>query len=172
MDSFQSCFMDKFCFYAGLFFLYRILANIFIFSDNLQYHFVNEMILIIIFGIQALVQPFQETGHNMLASLTLLALLLINVLGMRINMVAGNKHYINEVTVLQCFQLLLVYFPLLFGLLWIIKSMCRKCLDWRKRFLNAVNDNSDVDVSLIFDCDISVEQYGSINEVRNRGGRK
>ena len=174
MDSFQSCFKDKFRFYAGLFFLYRtaILANLFIFSDNLQYHFVNEMILIIIFGIQALVQPFQETGHNLLASLTLLVLLLINALGMRINMVAGNKHYINEVTVLQCFQLLLVYFPLLFGLLWIIKSMYRKCLDWRKRFVNDVNDNNDVEVSLIFNRDISVEQYGTINEVRNRGGRK
>ena len=174
MDSFQSCFKDKFRFYAGLFFLYRtaILANLFIFSDNLQYHFVNEMILIIIFGIQALVQPFQETGHNLLASLTLLVLLLINALGMRINMVAGNKHYINEVTVLQCFQLLLVYFPLLFGLLWIIKLMYRKCMDSKKRFVNAVNDNSDVEVSLIFNRDISVEHYGSINEVRNRGGRK
>ena len=174
MDSFQSCFKDKFRFYAGLFFLYRtaILANLFIFSDNMQYHFVNEMILMIIFGIQAVSQPFQETRHNVLASVTLLALLSINALGMRINMVAGNKHYTSEVTILQCFQLILVYFPLLIGLLWIIKLLYRKCQDWKKRSVNAVNDNNDVEVSLIFDRDVSVEQYGTINEVRNRCGRK
>ena len=174
MDSFQSCFKDKFRFYAGLFFLYRtaILANLFIFSDNMQYHFVNEMILMIIFGIQAVAQPFQETRHNVLASVTLLTLLSINAFGMRINTVAGNKHYTSEVTILQCFQLILVYFPLLFGLLWIIKLLYRKCQDWKKRSVNAINDNNDVEVSLIFDRDVSVEQYGTINEVRNRCGRK
>ena len=174
MDSFQSCFKDKFRFYAGLFFLYRtaILANLFIFSNNMQYHFVNEMILMIIFGIQAVAQPFQETRHNVLASVTLLTLLSINALGMRINTVAGNKHYTSEVTILQCFQLILVYFPLLIGLLWIIKLLYRKCQDWKKRSANVVNDNNDVEVSLIFDRDVSVEQYGTINEVRNRCGRK
>ena len=130
------------------------------------------MILMIIFGIQAVAQPFQETCHNVLASVTLLALLSINALGMRINTVAGNKHYTSEVTILQCFQLILAYFPLLIGLLWIIKLLYRKCQDWKKRSVNADNDNNDVEVSLIFDRDVSVEQYGTINEVRNRCGRK
>ena len=128
-----SCFKDKFHFFAGLFFLYRttILANLLIFS-NMQYLFVNEVILVIIFGVQAVVQPFEAPCDNVISSLVLLALLIINTLGINDNIYIGNKHYMKEMAVLQYFQILLVCLPLLITLAWALKLLFRKCLQCKR----------------------------------------
>lgn len=151
LDSFQGCFKDKFRIFAGLFFLYRtaILANLFIFSDNMQYHFVIEIILVIIFCVQAVAQPFEVEMDNIMASLLFFALLTINTLSIRINAITGNKLYAREVKILQYCQLLLVYLPLFMLLIWIIKAMHSKCIQWKKMHRNAT-DESEVEVSLIY----------------------
>ena len=73
LDSFQSCFKDKFHIFAGLFSLpHSYLANLFIFSDNMQYHFVIEIIIVIIFCVQAVAQPFEVGKDNITATLLFL----------------------------------------------------------------------------------------------------
>lgn len=164
LDSFQSCFKDKFRFFAGLFFLYRttILANLLIFSNNMQYLFVNEVILVIIFGVQAVVQPFEAPCDNVISSLVLLALLIINTLGINDNIYIGNKHYIKEVAVLQYFQILLVCLPLFIALAWALKLLFRKCLQCKRNY--SVNSISEAEVSLIYNRNEDVIRYGSVSD--------
>ena len=165
LDSFQSCFKDNFRYFAGLFFLYRtaIMANLLIFSDNMQYRFVNEMILVIIFGIQSFAQPFNKKQDNIIASVTLLALLTINTLDIRINIITGNQHYTREVTVLQFFQIILMYLPLFIGLLWLAKVLCIKYQEKRQRMaIDDVNIHS-AEVSLVYNRHEDMSQYGATN---------
>ena len=115
----------------------------------MQYHFVIEIILVIIFCVQAVAQPFEVEKDNIMASLLFFALLTINTLSIRINAITGNKLYAREVKILQYCQLLLVYLPLFMLLIWIIKAMHSKCIRWKKMHRNAT-DESEVEVSLIY----------------------
>ena len=116
----------------------------------MQYLFVNEVILVIIFGVQAVIQPFEAPCDNVISSLVLLALLIINTLGINDNIYIGNKHYMKEVAVLQYFQILLVCLPLFITLAWALKLLFRKCLQCKRNY--SVNSISEAEVSLIYDC--------------------
>ena len=167
LDSFQSCFKDNFRCFAGLFFLYRtaIMANLFIFSDNMQYRFVNEIILLIIFGIQSFAQPFNKKQDNVIASVALLALLIINTLDIRINIITGNQRYTSEVRVLQFFQIILMYLPLFIGLLWLAKVLCIKYKEKRRKMAD-INDYNirSAEVSLIYNRHEDMSQYGGTTD--------
>ena len=166
IDSFQSCFKDRLRFFAGLFFLYRtaILANLFIFPNNMQYLFSMQILLIIIFGIHSVAQPFSKKSNNILASFMLVTLLIINTLSTKINTITGNKHYTREVIVLHYFQLSLVNLPVLIGLVWILKALHMKTVQWIKRCCTSrLDEENEVGVSLIYNRNEDMNQYGAAN---------
>ena len=163
LDSFQGCFKDRFRCFAGLFFCYHlmILVNIVTAMNTLQYYYVLEIILILILVLQAIVQPFRDITHNIIAVLSFCNLVVINLITIRVYSSVSNKGYTTETHILQWIQTILVYMPLLVATIWLMKKVMRKyfmkvkCL--KKSFYQP--DDKEYEVSLIYDRG---EIYGSM----------
>ena len=80
IDCFQSCYKDKLRFFAGLYFMYRVLiiTCYVIITDAYQFNIYSGVILVIILGMHSTVHPYKEKLHNAIDSLVLLDLILIN----------------------------------------------------------------------------------------------
>ena len=163
LDSFQGCFKDRFRCFAGFFFCYRLLipVNIVISMNTLQYYYVLEITLILILVLQAIVQPFRDITHNIIAILSFCNLVVINLITIRIYLSVSNKGYTIETRILQWIQTILVYMPLLVATIWLMKKVTRKCFMkvkcLKKSFYQA--DDKECEVSLIYDRG---EIYGSM----------
>ena len=80
-DAFQGCFKDKFRFFAGLFFLYRIIVYIALLASSQGYfYYMFEFILICILVLQGITQPFEKQWDNVLACLCLGILTAVNTI--------------------------------------------------------------------------------------------
>ena len=80
LDSFQGCFKDRFRFFAGLYFFYRLFAVItFAYSNNLSlFYLIVEVQLVLMLTVHAFVQPYKKRCHNILDTLLFADLALIN----------------------------------------------------------------------------------------------
>ena len=163
LDSFQGCFKDRFRWFAGFFFCYHlvILARFAISMNTLQYYYVLEIILILILVLQAIVQPFHDITHNIIAILSFCNLVVINLITIRVYSSVSNKGYTTETRILQWIQTILVYMPLLIATIWLIKKVIRKCFIKVKCLKKSLYqaDDKECEVSLIYDRG---EIYGSM----------
>ena len=134
-DSFQGCFKDEYRFTSGLFFIYRIVILLsLILSPGLDWFYGSlQIILIVIFTVQALLHPFQNSKHNVMSVFVIMYFLLINSCSIVIFMLVYGGVHVNSVDALEWVQLGLVYLPIACGLIWlgwksykIIKAVCRK----------------------------------------------
>ena len=134
-DSFQGCFKDEYRFTSGLFFIYRIVILLsLILSPGLDWFYGSlQVILIVIFTIQALLHPFQDPKHNVMSVFVIMYFLLINCCSIVIFMLVYGGVHVNAVDALEWVQLALVYLPIACGLLWlgwkcykVVKAMCHK----------------------------------------------
>ena len=84
LDSFQGCFKDNYRFFAGLFFIYRLLAlTNYAVTDSLTlFYTLLEIQLVITLIIHAVVQPYKQRWHNIIDILLLGLLALINAMTM------------------------------------------------------------------------------------------
>ena len=128
LDSFQGTFKDQYRFFSGLYFLYRILilASLVMATTVVQYYFLLEVMLIIIIIIQAIVQPFQKKTHNIAALLIFSNMALINIFTLRIYNLVSTDGYTGETIMLQWIQMVLIYVPLVAGVVWVIWKAYRK----------------------------------------------
>ena len=167
LDSFQGCFKDNMRCFAGIFFLYRFLISIvsLIYHEQNVYYYNLELALIVILVIQSIAQPFHKTSHNVIASLSICNLLLINSLTMMIVTLVNSRSYIWH---LQLIQMVLLALPLLVGIIWIVKQIIcyfikRKC--GNELSYNcccySTDDGDDINISLIYERKSS-SQYQSI----------
>ena len=167
LDSFQGCFKDNMRCFAGIFFFYRFLISIvsLIYQEQNGYYYNLELALIVILVIQSIAQPFRKTSHNVIASLFICNLVLINSLTIRIVTWVNRISYIWH---LQLIQIVLLTLPLLVGIIWIVKQVIcyfikRKC--GHKVSYNcccySTDDGDDINISLIYDRRSS-SQYQSI----------
>ena len=131
LDSFQGCFRDEYRYFAGLFFVYRIIVLILLVgaSTAVQYFFLLETFLVIVLTIQALIQPFRRKIHNILAVLVFCNMAIINALTVRIYTVISTMGYTSEAIFLQWIQLILIYVPLLSVFVWMMYRIYRYCHD-------------------------------------------
>ena len=170
LDSFQGCFKNHMRCFAGFFFLYRdsIFVVSFVSDDSNSYYYDMELALILILVIQSIAQPFHKTSHNVIASLSICNLVLINLLTIKIittvNIEGGLTHYVSN---LQLIQIFLLTLPLLVFIIWIAKEVIcyfikRKC--GNELSCNcccySADDGDGINVSLIYDR--SSSQYQSI----------
>ena len=84
-DSFQSCFKDKYRFFAGLYyFLYRLVALLsFLFTDSLtKFYIVLEVQLIVMLTLQAIAYPYRRRWHNIIDVLLFANFAVINAMTM------------------------------------------------------------------------------------------
>ena len=129
LDSFQGTFKDRYRFFSGFYFCYRllILTSLVMTSNVLQYYFVLEVALILIIVIQAIVQPFQKNNHNVCALLIFTNMALINAFTIRIFYLVSTDGYTTETILMQWIQVVLIYIPLITGIVWGFWKLCKKC---------------------------------------------
>ena len=125
LDLFQGCFKDDCRYYAGLFFIYRVIILILLDAADtaIQYYIFLEIFLIVIFALQAIIQPFLRKRHNTLAVLMIANMAIINAFTMRIYTVVSKNGYTTEARFLQWTQLILIYIPLFLGIAWIVHKV-------------------------------------------------
>ena len=168
LDSFQGCFKDHMRCFAGFFFLYRdsIFLALLISTNLNEYYYNIEIILILIFAVQSVFQPFHETSHNVIASLSICNLILINLLTVKIITTVDIKGLTHYVSLMQYVQLFLLSLPLLIGIAWIMKKVIYHFIKKKCGHMLTYNyccydgDDDDVNISLIYDR--STVQYQSI----------
>ena len=125
-DSFQSSFKDEYRFFSGLYFLYRLLALlIYIFSHSwTTFYTVIQVLLLLILGIHAIIQPYKLHRHNIFDVLILINLSIINILSFYnyelVDRLSDYDYFIN----LSCAaQIIFLYLPLIYLLLLVVKKM-------------------------------------------------
>ena len=133
LDSFQGCFKDRYRFFAGLFFIYRVIILLILdlSASAAEYYFFLEVSLVIVLTVQAIFQPFQKRHHNWIATGIFCNLAVINALTVRIYLVIKsdrNDSNGSEVVALQWIQLILIYIPLFVGVGWAVYKVykCNK----------------------------------------------
>ena len=136
MDCFQSCYKDKLRFFAGLYFMYRvvILCCYTLFETYYGYRMSSEIALILFLGIHAVVQPYKNRIHNVLDSLVFLDLALINACSIYsdylVEETEENEYEKNiSLMVVTVIQLVLLYLPVLVSLIYAgakVYSYCKR----------------------------------------------
>ena len=122
IDCFQSCYKDKLRFFAGLYFVYRVIIMC-VFSmspDSFHFSVYSEVLILILLGIHAVVQPYKRRLHNVIDALILSNLALINgcliIIRLYMNQVnySDDKSYTDKtIIMISAFQLLLLYLPMI-----------------------------------------------------------
>ena len=132
-DSFQSGFKDDCRFFAGLYFLYRLitLASFTLVNQSRYFYGLVALQFLVMLALHAIFQPLKQRMYNVVDALLFTNVLLINFLSVK-NLVAAShiedeQRYIDIFTSIQVF---LLYLPL------ICVSICVA-----KKFLGRVNRN-------------------------------
>ena len=121
IDCFQGCYKDKLRFFSGLFFLYRVAILLcFLLVQETHYMMLYTMsVILLILGIHSIVQPYKRRLHNVINSLILLDLTLINVCTIFASSTMASHestydyHIGNSLIFLGYLQLILIYSPIL-----------------------------------------------------------
>ena len=144
-DSFQSCFKDKYRFFAGLYFLYRLMALLsFLFTDSLtKFYIALEVQLIVMLTLQATTHPYNRHWHNIVDILLFADLAIINAMTMhnfkKANQINSNKGSTNTVSAIQT---ILIFIPFLYMLCFIIIQLIWK-IKRRQKTVSISEDDTD-----------------------------
>ena len=113
-DSFQGSFKDKYRFFAGLFFVYRLSAlMLYAVTDSLTlFYTLLEVQLIATLTIHAVVKPYKLDLHNLFDIILLGLLALINAMTMY-NYQKAYRGFQLEINSITSCQVFLVFFPLI-----------------------------------------------------------
>ena len=134
-DSFQSCYKDNCRFFAGLYFMYRL----FIIGTNgftrsyVGLYTIIQLILMLMFILHALVQPYRNLWHNTLDTFIIAALNIINGLTLFNYATLSHDGWIrNEfdttVDMTLYFQVLLIYLPMIYMAVYVLVQLAPKML--------------------------------------------
>lgn len=122
IDSFQSCYKDKFRFFAGLYFVYRVAFLLAFSFSSTSFGFIlsSGILLTVILGLHSTFQPYRKRIHNLVDSLLFFNLVLIITCSVLIkNAIRKEIDSKNDVYILtiSTIQLILLYLPMLTVLL-------------------------------------------------------
>ena len=129
LDCFQGCFKDDLRFFAGLYFLYRILPTaVYMFANTpLQGYILVESFLVLFLLVHAVFQPYIKRAHNVLDGLLLAILLAINSFTLFNYSSASDPAEQLSVTALSWLQVLLSYIPLCYIIWYLLRPALKKC---------------------------------------------
>lgn len=134
LDAFQSSFKDNFRFFAGFYFLYRLLAlAAYAYSKTLvTFYTWVELQLIIILALHSVVQPYKVKWHNIIDSLIFANLAIINGITLFnyfkvVNASSKGEQKYQSVTMFSAIQTLLIYVPLFCVVAYYSFWIFRKC---------------------------------------------
>ena len=134
LDSFQSSFKDNFRFFAGFYFLYRLLAlAAYAYSNTLVIFYTwVELKLIVILALHSVVQPYKVKWHNIIDSLIFANLAIINGITLFnyfkvVNASAKGEQKEKNVTMFSVIQTVLIYIPIFCVVAYFALWAFRKC---------------------------------------------
>ena len=168
LDSFQGCFKDNCRYFAGLFFLYRILLVLLpiYFSDGKFWNIMTkELLILCMLFLHCLCAPFQEKSHNHINSFLLIDLILINTLQL-----APLNSDNSTTTLVAVFQVVLMSLPLVYLLCYIGQYTCctKHCIENKLNTITSPtghNNNDDDDDELPPRLlQEFIEPYGTFNK--------
>jgi predicted outer membrane repeat protein len=130
-DSFQGCFKDQYRFFAGLYFIYRLVALLsFLITDSLtKFYIALEVQLIVMLTLQATTYAYKRRWHNLIDVLLFANLAIINALTMHNYKRARDPNpYTTSINIVSAVQTFLILFPFVYvvcyyvtRLVWVIK---------------------------------------------------
>ena len=143
IDCFQGCYKDRFRFFAGLYFVYRVAIIVCVltaksYSEVLVF---TQLLLVLIFVIHSVLNPYKLKLHNSLDSAAISIMALINI----INIIVDRTPSVHQWTIylLQAFQLILLYLPIVASTILLGKEAYKKF--YRSRHYYAVLDDDITD---------------------------
>ena len=141
-DSFQGCYKDKYRFFAGLYFLYRLVALVsFLALDSLtKFYIALEIQLILMLTLQAITYAYRKRWHNILDTVLFADLAIINALTMFNYKLAVSDDNLLPINILSGIQAFLIMLPLLYVL-------CFVCLSIVVRIKNKGNEAKKEDLT-------------------------
>ena len=151
-DSFQGAFKDNHRYFAGLYFIYRLMPLVLyvVSCDHLDFFFYFEIQLILMLGLHAFFWPYKENRNNKIDLYIFILLLIIN----RITTYnyQWTVHQLNSeyrVHILSTIHVLLAYTPVLFMGIWLLVKLWKKinCKCSRKR-LQSLEEDDNLTLSL------------------------
>ncbi len=171
-DCFQSCYKDSLRFFAGLHFVYRIglLLSFSLAMNGYEFNMYYELILLVILGIHSTIQPYKLRLHNMIESLILLDLALINacvIVSKEIirNLDQPDIHAYKRNTtllVINSLQLVLIYLPMLI----IVYQASRVSIEcFRRRFRKDFMDSVPVNDILDYETERNKMEFLSSSDI-------
>ena len=151
IDSFQGCYKDNFRSFAGLLFLYRIaiLASVAFSFGYTQSHVLVQVQLLVMFLAHALAQPYKETTHNLIDSLLLSNLALVNIFEIYIHSVRVSSNYRLSTHIATALQAFLTVIPLLYFLVFVCKTLLQMIVRQRNCCRRKQDDEGDIPFRLL-----------------------
>ena len=129
-DAFQSCFKDRLRFFAGLYFVYKVIMLFCLsFTNNLIQFFTTSTVLIfLMLSVHAVAQPYKERVGNVVDACLFLNLGIIGGLNMYSSMLVSstNGHYLGWITVLVAAQMAFTYLPIFVAMIWCVVVLVRR----------------------------------------------
>ncbi len=158
-DSFQGTFRDECRYFAGLYFLYRLLILLsFALSVNLlSFYVVNEILFILMLSLHSWVVPYKNKWHNRLDIFLFALLAVINGITLYNHVEKLEKNSASIIDVTSSIQVMLAYLPLVYissftlykGTLK-VKLFLKK---YRKRGLSCIDTELEGSLSMLDDRD-------------------
>ena len=118
-DSFQSCYRDRFRYFSGIYFFYRVIPLLLyaIVPNMVVFYFLVEIFLVLALSLHAIVQPYKKSKHNVIDAMIFTNLAIINTISLfNYQKVMEGKDNLYEIkdtlTITMMIQLMLVYLPL------------------------------------------------------------
>ena len=141
LDSFQGCFKDNCRYFAGLFFLYRILLVLIpiYLSEGVFWNILmKESLLCLILLLHCFCMPFERKPHNNHSFFLLVDLLMINTLQL-----VPLTEYTSTTTAVAVFQLVLMSLPLIYFLGYIGQYYLRRYKQKRVNLMLVPTEDDD-----------------------------
>lgn len=134
LDSFQGSFRDNLRFFAGIYFFYRwtTVITYAIVSQLSIFYTIAEAFLIVMLLVHSISQPYQKRWHNILDTLLFCNLAIINGLTalnyywIRVDGGRKNEKVYSWITLTGSFQLVLIYLPLLYIVVYAIARLLER----------------------------------------------
>ena len=125
-DSFQGEFKDDCRYFAGLYFIYRLLVLTLFTSlkQVIDFYFCIELLFLLITALHGIVSPYKKNWHNKFDLCILMLILIIN--GINTYIYTQTHHLLKEDTATYAWrlvQVLFAYSPLAFMIVYILKKL-------------------------------------------------
>ena len=133
LDAFQSCFKDDMRWYAGLYFVCRLLISAaFAFTTTaLSMYTLLEVIVVCMLAIHSVCQPYQKRFYNILDSLMLANLGIINGISLfnfaYTQFLTVHGVSFNTIKATVIIQLILIYLPIVYAVVFAVYKLFSKC---------------------------------------------